>query len=171
MIVFLLFYPKITSFSIEIYYFFAKVDHKILNTKRTPLFWTAFSLTIEHSVNTSPSFSISTKTVYEKIDSCTDFARPDTNAIIRGLHDGDLGTIASGMGNVLEEVSLSEHPILEKVKEELGVEIKFVSTITFPFLTKYLPTFKSLISPAILLSFRIYCKQEWINTFHINIIL
>lgn len=66
-----------------------------------------------------PSFSISTKTVYEKIDSCTDFARPDTNAIIRGLHDGDLDTIASGMGNVLEEVSLAEHPILSTLKNEL----------------------------------------------------
>ncbi len=66
-----------------------------------------------------PSFSISTKTVYEKIDSCSDFARPDTNAIIRGLQDGDLDTIASGMGNVLEEVSIAEHPVLSSLKEQL----------------------------------------------------
>ena len=66
-----------------------------------------------------PSFSISTKAVYEKIDSCTDYLHPDTEALIKGLEEKSLYKIASAMGNVLEEVSISEHPILEKVKEEL----------------------------------------------------
>lgn len=66
-----------------------------------------------------PSFSISTKTVYEKIDSCTDYPHPDTASLIKGLEEKNLDKIASSMGNVLEEVSISEHPILEKVKEEL----------------------------------------------------
>ena len=66
-----------------------------------------------------PSFSISTKAVYEKIDSYTDYKRPETQKLIDGLHSSDMGTITSAMGNVLEEVSLSEHPILQKVKDEL----------------------------------------------------
>ena len=36
-----------------------------------------------------------------------------------GLYEGNLETIAASMGNVLEEVSITEHPILEKVKKEL----------------------------------------------------
>ncbi len=66
-----------------------------------------------------PAFSISTKTVYEKIDSCSDFKRPQTQRLIEGLHEGSLDKIVSSMGNVLEEVSIPEHPILQKVKEEL----------------------------------------------------
>jgi len=66
-----------------------------------------------------PAFSISTKTVYEKIDSCTDFKRPETKKLIDGLHEGNLDKIVSSMGNVLEEVSITEHPILQNVKNEL----------------------------------------------------
>lgn len=66
-----------------------------------------------------PAFSISTKSVYEKIDSCTDYSRPDTKNLIKGLKDASLETIISSMGNVLEEVSITEHPILSTVKEEL----------------------------------------------------
>ena len=66
-----------------------------------------------------PAFSISKKTVYEKIDSCSDYKRPETQRLIDGLHEGNLDKIVSSMGNVLEEVSIPEHPILQKVKEDL----------------------------------------------------
>lgn len=66
-----------------------------------------------------PSFSISTKSVYEKIDSCSDYKRPDTKRLIEGLSEGNLDIIADSMGNVLEEVSLSEHPVLSTLKDEL----------------------------------------------------
>ena len=66
-----------------------------------------------------PSFSISTKSVYEKIDSCDNYRRPETKKLIEGLKEGNLEMITGSMGNVLEEVSITEHPILQKVKEEL----------------------------------------------------
>ena len=66
-----------------------------------------------------PSFSISTKSVYEKIDSCTDYNRPDTKKLIAGLKDHNLDIITSAMANVLEEVSITEHPVLSDVKKEL----------------------------------------------------
>ncbi len=66
-----------------------------------------------------PSFSISTKTVYEKIDSRTALRHPDTDRVINGLRLGDLNEIAAGMGNVLEEVSVSDYPILEEAKRRL----------------------------------------------------
>lgn len=66
-----------------------------------------------------PSFSISTKAVYEKIDSCTDYRHPETQKLIEGLKEGNLEMITSSMGNVLEEVSITEHPIIQRVKDEL----------------------------------------------------
>lgn len=66
-----------------------------------------------------PPFSVSTKSVYEKIDSCTDYKHPDTKKIISALNCGNLEQIADGMGNVLEEVSIAEHPVLSELKESL----------------------------------------------------
>lgn len=67
-----------------------------------------------------PAFSISTKTVYEKIDNFSDYRRPDTQLVIDGLKENDLHKITCGMANVLEEVSLSDHPVLSSLKEELA---------------------------------------------------
>ncbi len=72
-----------------------------------------------HILLVKPAFSISTKQVYEKIDSRSGFRRPDTEAVIRGLEQGDLGKIAAGMANVLEEVSISDYPVLAEVKQKL----------------------------------------------------
>ena len=66
-----------------------------------------------------PAFSISTKTVYEKIDSITDYRHPDTDSIIDGLYKSDIDKVATSMGNVLEEVSLADHPVLSTLKSEL----------------------------------------------------
>lgn len=66
-----------------------------------------------------PSFSISTKSVYEKIDNFKNYARPDTKKLINGLHERNLDMITGSMVNVLEEVSITEHPILANVKNEL----------------------------------------------------
>mgnify|MGYP004553610507 FL=1 len=66
-----------------------------------------------------PAFSISTKSVYEKIDSCKNIVHPNTDLVIKGLYEKNLSMITRGMGNVLEEVSVSEHPVIKKVKEEL----------------------------------------------------
>ncbi len=72
-----------------------------------------------HILLVKPAFSISTKTVYEKIDSHTDYRRPDTEQVIHGLKNHNIHSIARGMGNVLEEVSLEDYPILVQLKEEL----------------------------------------------------
>jgi len=66
-----------------------------------------------------PGFSMSTKAVYEKFDSCTGIIHPDTKSLITGLREHDLDKVVSGMGNVLEEVSVKEHPMIENIKKEL----------------------------------------------------
>lgn len=72
-----------------------------------------------HILLVKPAFSISTKTVYEKIDGHADFRRPDTEQVIRGLKNHSIKALAKGMGNVLEEVSLEDYPILGELKKEL----------------------------------------------------
>lgn len=66
-----------------------------------------------------PAFSISTKAVYEKIDSFSGFRRPDTGMVIQGLKERSMDKITRGMANVLEEVSISDHPVLADLKNEL----------------------------------------------------
>ncbi len=73
-----------------------------------------------HILLVKPAFSISTKAVYEKIDSRTDYRRPDTEQVIRGLKCRSIPAVAQGMGNVLEEVSLSDYPVLRELKDKLS---------------------------------------------------
>ena len=63
-----------------------------------------------------PSISVSTKTVYEKLDSHEIEDHPDIDGILEGLEAGDLKKIASSMGNVLERVTIDDYPIIEDIK-------------------------------------------------------
>lgn len=63
-----------------------------------------------------PPISVSTKMVYEKLDSHEIEEHPDIDGILAGLEKGDLGKIADSMGNVLERVTIEEYPIIEEIK-------------------------------------------------------
>lgn len=64
-----------------------------------------------------PPVSVSTKMVYEKIDSRRIVEHPDIDGIIEGLKEGDVTKIASRMGNVLEQVTVEEYPVIDKIKK------------------------------------------------------
>ncbi|MCI8638106.1 MAG: 4-(cytidine 5'-diphospho)-2-C-methyl-D-erythritol kinase [Coprococcus sp.] len=64
-----------------------------------------------------PSVSVSTKTVYEKLDKEPIKEHPDIDGIIKGLEAQDIGKVASSMGNVLEKVTAGEYPVITKIKE------------------------------------------------------
>lgn len=63
-----------------------------------------------------PNISVSTKTVYEKLDAHEIEYHPDIDGVIAGLHVGDLKKIADSMGNVLERVTIEDYPIIEDIK-------------------------------------------------------
>ena len=63
-----------------------------------------------------PNINISTKMVYEKLDSREIVSHPDIDGILEGLENGDLVKIASSMGNVLELVTAEEYPIIGTIK-------------------------------------------------------
>lgn len=63
-----------------------------------------------------PGISVSTKTVYEKLDSKELTEHPDIDGILEGLDKQDLQKVASSMGNVLETVTIGDYPIIEEIK-------------------------------------------------------
>lgn len=64
-----------------------------------------------------PPISVSTKLVYEKLDSHEIENHPDIDGILEGLEEGNLEKIASRMGNVLEKVTIEEYPVIAKIKD------------------------------------------------------
>jgi len=66
-----------------------------------------------------PSISVSTKHVYEKLDSKEIEEHPDIDGILEGLENGNLRKIADSMGNVLEKVTIEEYPIIEDIKRTM----------------------------------------------------
>ena len=64
-----------------------------------------------------PPVNVSTKMVYEKLDSCQIPAHPDIDGLMDGLKNQDLEKVASSMGNVLEKVTIEEYPVIDKIKQ------------------------------------------------------
>ena len=64
-----------------------------------------------------PGISVSTKTVYEKLDSQEIEEHPDIDGILEGLKQEDLLKVASSMGNVLETVTIGDYPVIEQIKD------------------------------------------------------
>lgn len=66
-----------------------------------------------------PPISVSTKVVYEALDSAPIENHPDIDGMIAGLEKGNLREVASHMGNVLEDVTIPMHPVIEEIKQEM----------------------------------------------------
>lgn len=69
-----------------------------------------------------PPISVSTKLVYEKLDSHEIEDHPDIDGILRGLEAQDIKKIAACMGNVLEKVTIEEYPVIEDIKNVMKEE-------------------------------------------------
>lgn len=66
-----------------------------------------------------PPVSVSTRTVYEALDGKDVKEHPDIDGILSGLEKGDLKSVASAMGNVLEQVTIPMHPVIREIKKEM----------------------------------------------------
>ncbi|NLZ53355.1 MAG: 4-(cytidine 5'-diphospho)-2-C-methyl-D-erythritol kinase [Thermoanaerobacteraceae bacterium] len=66
-----------------------------------------------------PPYFVSTKEVYSRLDLKTIQKRPDTLAMIEYIRMQDIDKIASGLCNVLEEVTLKLYPELDFIKKHL----------------------------------------------------
>lgn len=66
-----------------------------------------------------PPVSVSTKVVYEALDAKEITDHPDIDGIIEGLKDNSLEKVVSCMGNVLEQVTVPMHPVIDQIKREM----------------------------------------------------
>lgn len=66
-----------------------------------------------------PSFGISTAWAYARADEMVDLIHPDVSGMVKAIEKQDLAEMASGMGNILEQVAILEHPEIQAVKDQL----------------------------------------------------
>ncbi|MBO7730130.1 MAG: 4-(cytidine 5'-diphospho)-2-C-methyl-D-erythritol kinase [Lachnospiraceae bacterium] len=66
-----------------------------------------------------PSFGISTAWAYARADEMEDLVHPDIAGMVKAIEKQDLVKMASGMGNILEQVAITEHPEIQAVKDQL----------------------------------------------------
>ncbi|EOS38212.1 4-(cytidine 5'-diphospho)-2-C-methyl-D-erythritol kinase [Lachnospiraceae bacterium M18-1] len=66
-----------------------------------------------------PPVSVSTRVVYEALDSKEIVKHPDIDGLIRALEEGSLKKAAACMGNVLEDVTISKYPVIQQIKQEM----------------------------------------------------
>lgn len=64
-----------------------------------------------------PPVNVSTKAVYEKLDACRIERHPDISGILEGLEEQNLHKVAGAMGNVLEEVTAGDYPVIDEIKK------------------------------------------------------
>lgn len=66
-----------------------------------------------------PPVAVSTKLVYEALDSKEDFVHPNTQAMLKAISNGDLKAMSAFLCNVLESVTIPMHPEILTLKEKL----------------------------------------------------
>ncbi len=64
-----------------------------------------------------PGISVSTKFVYGNLKADQITNHPDIDGIIEGINKKDIKVVASKLGNVLEDVTIPEYPIIEEIKD------------------------------------------------------
>ncbi len=68
-----------------------------------------------------PGISVSTRHVYENLhaNSLTPEQHPDIDAVLSAIAAQDIYGIASHLGNVLETVTVREHPVIQHIKDRM----------------------------------------------------
>ncbi|MGN1032771.1 MAG: 4-(cytidine 5'-diphospho)-2-C-methyl-D-erythritol kinase [Intestinibacter sp.] len=66
-----------------------------------------------------PDLFVSTKEVYECIDSKDIRKRPDNQFLIQCLRNNKIKQLAENMFNVLEEVTVTKHPVIQQIKNTM----------------------------------------------------
>lgn len=91
----------------------------MLATGRGELLEPLASLPPCYVVLAKPRFGVSTAWVYGKYRSNAVSSHPDTTGVISALGQGDLLGVTSRLSNVLESVTMTEYPLIRKLKESM----------------------------------------------------
>ena len=66
-----------------------------------------------------PDINVSTKYVYEHLDAEGVEEHPDIDGMVKAIEEGSLQGILDRMGNVLENVTVKAHPIIDTIKDRM----------------------------------------------------
>lgn len=66
-----------------------------------------------------PDINVSTKYVYEHLDAEGVTVHPDIDGMVQAIEEGSLQGILNRMGNVLENVTIKAHPVIDELKERM----------------------------------------------------
>ncbi len=66
-----------------------------------------------------PGISVSTKWVYDRLELNEQTKHPDIDQLLTDIQEQDLKKMTSHMGNILEEVTVKEYPVIARIKEIL----------------------------------------------------
>ncbi|GAA0353411.1 4-(cytidine 5'-diphospho)-2-C-methyl-D-erythritol kinase [Bacillus horti] len=66
-----------------------------------------------------PPIGVSTGNIYRKLKASEITEHPNTERMIEAIKEKDFPTMAATLGNVLEEVTLKEHPQVQRIKERM----------------------------------------------------
>lgn len=66
-----------------------------------------------------PSFGVSTKDVYERLEISKIYRHPDMRAILNGIRDKSIKNVCRNMKNILENVTLKKYPLIRKIKVQM----------------------------------------------------
>ena len=83
-----------------------------------------------HLLVAKPDINVSTKYVYETLDSLDSYEHPDIDGMVEAIEAGDLAGVTIRMGNVLQDVTIPAHPIIDTLKNrmrELGAAESMMS--------------------------------------------
>jgi len=80
---------------------------------------TLLPLPYMHIVLAKPPVIVSTEDVFKEFDINNMGKRPDTERMLRGIAARNLQEICAGMANVLESVTIKQHPIISELKAYL----------------------------------------------------
>lgn len=64
-----------------------------------------------------PGISVSTKFVYGNLKVDEIKVHPDIDGMVEAIQEGNLSNITKRMGNVLEEVTIKEYPVIQEIKD------------------------------------------------------
>ncbi len=72
-----------------------------------------------HILLAKPPFDVSTKTVYQKVDSLSDYSHPDIDGMMEALRTQDLEGVCKRLGNVLESVTKEDYPLIGELEKSM----------------------------------------------------
>lgn len=72
-----------------------------------------------HLVIAKPDISVSTPWAYRQLDKIEGYQHPDIPGMVRALQNKDLEGVICRLGNVLENVTIAENPVVQQIKDVL----------------------------------------------------